>query len=91
MVSGGAPLAPHVEQFMKAVLCVPVVQVSLLGISLALLEFLGWKPVLSLGSYTSPMVVSSKATNFPRPMNATTFNRMPLFAEGRSVQICQPT
>lgn len=28
IVSGGAPLAPHVEEFLKVAMCSPVVQVS---------------------------------------------------------------
>jgi long-chain acyl-CoA synthetase len=27
IVSGGAPLAPHVEEFLKVTMCTPVVQV----------------------------------------------------------------
>lgn len=32
IVSGGAPLAPHVEEFLKVAMCAPVVQVSLSSI-----------------------------------------------------------
>jgi long-chain acyl-CoA synthetase len=28
IVSGGAPLAPHVEEFLKVAMCAPVVQVG---------------------------------------------------------------
>jgi len=31
IVSGGAPLAPHVEEFLKVAMCSPVVQVMLLS------------------------------------------------------------
>ena len=87
VVSGGAPLAPHVEQFMKAVLCVPVVQVSLPGVAL------GWKPVLSSGSCSSPwwflQSYQLPTTHESRKTQSTSY-RMPLFAEGEASRYDRP-